>query len=118
MTDNSNARGDEEPRPSPTEPYVEESALDPAGHHTPAQEEALAEQVQSDEEDIERTGHETAERESEGSRSPNAGAKGTPRTGVEDQASARADDEVDRRLTDEDDLAAASEAEDAEDLDT
>jgi len=116
MTDNSNVRGDEEPRPSKTEPYVEESALDPAGHHTPAQEEALAEQVQADEEDIERTGYETAERES--GQTADAGAKGTPGPGVEKEASARADADIGRRLTKEDDLAAASEAEDADDLDT
>ena len=117
MTDNSNVRGDEEPRPSKTEPDVEESALDPAGHHTPAQEEALAEQVQADEEAIERAGDEAADREAEADRNPHAGANETSGSGDE-SATARADAEFGRRLAEKDDLAAASEAEDADELDT
>jgi hypothetical protein len=112
MTDNSDARGNEQPRPSPTEPYVEESALDPAGHHTPADEEALSEQVQADEEDIERTGYETAERESEAGQPPNARANDAPGAAAEGDASARADADINRRLTEDDDVAAASEADD------
>lgn len=117
MTNDNGARGDEQPRPSPTEPDVLESALDPAGHHTPAQEEALAEQVQADEEDIERVGDETAEREAEADQSPNAGANKTHGSG-EENASARADAEFGRRLAEKDNLAAASEAKDADEADT
>ncbi len=51
---------------------------DPAGHHTPAQEEALAEQTQTDEEDIERAGDETTAREIETGEIPDAAGDGTP----------------------------------------
>ena len=114
MTDNGGARADE-PRPSPTEPHVEESALDPAGHHTPEQEQVLAEQAQADEDEIERVGDETAEREIEASQTPNAGGNGTPEGG--EDVAARADAEVQRRLIEEDSRAAAPDPDDADDLD-
>lgn len=56
------ARSDEE-TPSPTEPDIEESALDPGEFHTRDEEEQLAEQVQEDQKQIEHIGDETAARE-------------------------------------------------------
>ena len=118
MTDNGGWRADDQPRPSPTEPDIEESVLDPAGHHTPAQEEALAEQTQADQEAIERAGHETTEREIEAGQIPKAGPKGTPGAGAEEEAAVRAEAEGERGLIEEDSLAVAPDAEDADDLDT
>ena len=92
MADNSRARGSEEPHPSPTEPDVDESALDPAGHHTPAQEEAVAEQTQTDEEDIERAGDETTAREIETGHIPDTAGNATPEAGAGDDAATPDDD--------------------------
>ena len=120
VTDGSGWRPDDQPRPSPTEPNIEESVLDPAGQHTPAQEEALAEQAQADEEAIERAGQETTAREIEADQIPDAGAKGAPGAGDREEAAARADAEVEveRGLIEDDSLAVAPDAEDADDLDT
>ena len=115
MTDNSDARGDEEPRPSPTEPDIEESALDPAGHHTPAQEQALAEQTQTDEENIERAGDETTAREVESGQLPDAAGDGTPGAAAGGEAATSADAEAGRGQIEEDSLAVTPDAEDADD---